>query len=116
MHTGIRQPNYILVNMFAIIAGEDTRATTPTNPHLSPRYEERNLECSDSSPFSVTATGCGELKRADQSAQENAAASCLTPKPSPIPRACAITQGDEKGRSGGFTPPSCVEIVGQMAG
>ena len=38
------------------------------------------MECGDSSPLFLTATSCGALERADESAREKAAASCRTPK------------------------------------
>jgi hypothetical protein len=37
-------------------------------------------ECGDSSPLSLTATGCGELERTDKSAREKAATSRRTSK------------------------------------
>ena len=39
-----------------------------------------NLECGDSSPLSLPATGFGELERADKSERGKAAASCRSPK------------------------------------
>jgi hypothetical protein len=74
--------------------------------------QARVSECGDSSPLSLAATRCGEKPTADESAEEKAGASSRTPKF----RSPGAMGEFAKLDSPGFTPPSRLEINGDMAG